>query len=104
MEWIATGVSRWLWGHMLWFMRRPWMKDLQRRSTRMFGPRFEERAWQHLTGQNRIARRYGLGLLRISVMLFIGSVMITLTYFGALYLYETGVLTAPQSNAGTVLG
>jgi hypothetical protein len=37
-------------------------------------------------------------------MLFVASVMITLTYFGALYLYETGVLTMPEPNAGTVLG
>jgi hypothetical protein len=99
MSALAAWLARQLWGHMLWIMRRPWMKRLQRRSSKLFSDSYRPNAMSSLQRQNRFARRYGLKLLTMSFMLLLGSVAITGTYFGALFLYESGYLTPPQAIA-----
>ncbi len=97
MSWLSQVIARWLWGHMLWLMRRPWMKDLQRRSTKMFGIKFAAKAQASLVSQNRFARKHGLGILRASIVLFLASIAITFTFFFALYLYDIGALSVPET-------
>jgi hypothetical protein len=97
MSALAAWISRKLWGHMLWLMRRPWMKDLQRRSSHLFTDRYRPKARESLVRQNRFARRYGLTLLTLSMTLLLASVAITVTYFIAMSMYESGYLTAPEA-------
>jgi hypothetical protein len=81
---------------MLWFMRRPWIKVLQRRSTTLFGKRFEEQARRSLVNQNRFARRHGLVMLTVALNMMLASFAVTGAYFAVIYLYETGTLTLPE--------
>lgn len=85
-----------LWGHMLWVMRRPWMKRLQRASQRLFPEHKRAKAIQSMNRQNRWARRFGLKLLTFSVNMFLASVIVTATYFVVLDLYQGGYLEPPK--------
>jgi len=79
---------------MLWLMRRPWMKRLQRNSAKLFPASMQDRAHRSMVRQNRFARRIGLPMLTVSMNLFLASILLTTTYFAVLSLYESGTLTA----------
>lgn len=98
MSAIAHWIARQLWWGMLWFMRRPWMKRLQRASTRIFGPAREARARESLKRQNAFALRYGLRILTVAVMVLLASALITGSYLLLGYLNENGVLRVPGTE------
>lgn len=83
---------------MLWFMRRPWMKRLQRNSTKWFGPDREARAWESLKKQNAFALRYGLKILTFAINLLLASALITGSYLLLGYLRESGALQVPGTD------
>ena len=97
MNALARWLARAAWRGSLWLMRRPWMKALQRASTRLFPDR--EKARLNLARQNRIARRIALPLLTASFNLLIASALVTASYFGALELYQSGILTPEKLQA-----
>jgi len=83
---------------MLWFMRRPWMKRLQRNSTKWFGPSRESKALESLRRQNAFALRYGLTILTFAMNLLLASILITGSFFLLQYLSDTGALHVPGSE------
>lgn len=94
MSWLARYLARWTWAAMLWLMRRPWMKRLQRSSTKLFPASMQDKARRSMIRQNRFARRIGLPMLTVSMNLFLASIILTGTYFAVLNLYESGTLSA----------
>jgi len=97
MNAVARYLARLIWGNLLWTMRRPWMKRLQRASGNLFPAARQDRFRQSVVKQNRWARRYGFALLTFSLNLFLASVIVTGTYFLVLGLYESGQLSMPDS-------
>ena len=75
---------------MLWIMRRPWMKGLQRSSLRLVREARRSEVSQSIKRQNRWARRVGLPLLTLSINLLLASIVITTSYFLILGVYEQG--------------
>lgn len=95
MSAIAHWLARRVWWGMLWLMRRPWMKRLQRASTRLRGPEHEHKAWESLKRQNAFALRYGLKVITFSITLLLASAAITGSYLLLLRLQESGALHVP---------
>jgi hypothetical protein len=62
------------------------MRRLQRASLTLFPQRYRPRAEENFKRQERLARRYGLHLLRWTILLFFLSVALTVTYLVALNL------------------
>lgn len=85
---IADWLARRLWYAMLWLMRRPWMRRLQRRSFSLFGEERRALAYAKHKRQERFARRYGLPLVRLVILVFLLSMTFTLVYRAVLYAYE----------------
>lgn len=56
-----------------------------------------ERARHSMVEQDRIARRYGLPLLRFAFFMLILSFLFTVTYFAILELIAAGVLSGPSN-------
>jgi len=98
MSAIAKKLARVLWWYMLWFMRRPWMKRLQRH---FFAPSLNGRvrqASESFKRQNRWARRWGLRMLTVSMNVLIASVLLTVIFETTLQLYESGALAVPEKR------
>ena len=96
MSVLARWIAWHLWAAMLWLMRRPWMKRLQRGWAQALPARMREGARASVSRQNRFARRYGLPMLTFSVNLLLASVALTLAFLVALRLAESGALSLPD--------
>jgi len=80
---------------MLWLMRRPWMKRLQRASMRWAGSSRESTLRRSLIRQNAFARRIGLWVLTLSLNLLLGSIVVIGAFAAAIELRDSGLLTYP---------
>ncbi len=98
MSLLARILARFLWGKMLWLMRRPWMKRLQQVSQNLFPEPKRSEIRSSWNRQNRWARRVGLPLLTVSMNLLLASILLTTAYFLVLGLYEGGFLAPPSSD------
>ncbi len=96
MSALAAWMARRLWTAMLWLLRRRWMKGLQRGSAQMLPPRMRQGARASIARQNRFARRYGLSMLTVSLNLLLASLALTLAYFVALHVIDSGALSLPE--------
>jgi hypothetical protein len=92
---VSTYLARQLWWWMLWLMRRPWMKRLQRASMRWAGSDRESRLRQSLIRQNAFARHVGLWVLTFSINLLLGSIVVIGAFAAAIELRDSGLLTYP---------
>lgn len=72
--------ARRLWAAMLWLMRRPWMRRIQRASYGWLPPRMQEAARQNIARQDRFARRVGLPLMRLTVFIVFFSLASTVAF------------------------
>jgi len=99
MSAIANWLARHCWYWMLYFMRRPWMKRLQRRWLRPVEGKPYKRFPESFVRQNRFARRFGLTLLTLTINLFLASVIITGFYYFAMFMWDGGYFTPPQRIA-----
>lgn len=97
MSALASWIARILWGHMLWTMRRPWLKRLGRAAPNLFGPERKTRMLESMRRQNRFARRIGLPLLTVSVNLLLASMVITSCYLLVLRMVDAGVLEPSEA-------
>lgn len=97
MNTLARYLARLIWGNLLWTMRRPWMKRLQRAATSLVPAERRDRMRQSVIKQNKWARRYGFTLLAVSLNMLLASAIVTSTYFLVLGLYESGALSVPDS-------
>ena len=77
---------------MLWLMRRPWMKNLQRASLKLAPASRRESVQRSMNRQNQWARRRGLALLSFSIAMLLASMVVTGAYFAVLALYDGGYL------------
>jgi hypothetical protein len=92
MYWLAHRSARITWFWMLWFMRRPWIKNLQRKSVLLIPPAFRERAAASSQEQNEFARKYGLTILTYSFLVLYASLALTLCFQLVLLWTEWGHL------------
>ena len=84
---------------MLYFMRRPWMKRLQHRWLRPVEGEPYMRFPDKFIRQNRLARRFGLRLLTLTINMFLASVFITGSYYFLMYMFDEGYFNPPQHVA-----
>ncbi len=97
MSALANYLARNLWWAMLWLMRRPVLKRL-RRYAPMLAPRdSRDRIRRRMIDQDRFARRHGLGVLRFALSVLLASLTVTVTMAAVLQLYDSGMLTVPDS-------
>ena len=83
---------------MLWLMRRPWMKRMQRASTRLAGASREASMRKSFARQNAFARRIGLWVLTLSLNLLLGSIVIIGAFAAAVELRDSGLLSYPTRS------
>lgn len=75
-------IARRIWWGMLWYMRRPFIRRLQRAAINLAKPEKREKARQAMIKQEKFARRIGLPLITFVVRFFFLSVVLTyLTMF-----------------------
>lgn len=82
---------------MLWLMRRPWMKRLQRLSMGARGTPREAKARRSLARQNAFARRVGLFVITLCFNLLFGSILVLGAFAAAIELRDSGLLSYPQA-------
>lgn len=99
---FARASARWLWFWMLWLMRRPWMRRLQRRWLLMVPEHRRARALESMVAQNRFALRYGLRTLVVCFNVLYASIALTVVYSVVVRLYLSGALTFPHEAQPTM--
>jgi hypothetical protein len=104
MSAIANWLARHAWYWMLYFMRRPFIKRLQRRWLREVPGEPYKRFPKAFVRQNRFARRFGLHLLTFTFNLFLVSVFITFAYQAATSMLESGFFQPPERVASAHSG
>lgn len=90
MSFVADWLARRLWAAMLWFMRRPAIRRLQRGHVLLFPKGAREEAWRRFRAQERFARRHGLTLLRWTMVLALSLFVMSLAYLFVMRLVESG--------------
>lgn len=73
IEWVARRI----WWCMLWYMRRPFMRRMQRAAINLYRPEKREKARLTMIKQEKFARRIGLPVLRFVLKFFVLSVVIS---------------------------
>jgi len=93
MNFIASRIARKIWWAMIWFMRRRWMRRLQRNSIKIVpdGP-LRVRAWANYRRRERFARRHGLAILTGVVTLFLYGFAFVCVYSLLTFAIEQGWL------------
>ncbi len=91
IEWLARRI----WGGMLWFIRRPAIRRLQRASLMLVPESRRERAHQSMIAQERLARRIGLPTLRFVLRLLFFSIFMTLFLSWFLDAVDSGRVVIP---------
>lgn len=96
---VAVFLARRLWAGMLWFMRRRWMRRLQRWAISLSpeGPR-REKAWAGFRRQERWARRHGLRLLTGVVTVCLYAVLLNVIAALVVTGMESGFIPSPRSE------
>lgn len=89
MSRVARWLARLLWGHMLWTMRRPFIRTVRRSTAKRFG------SWESVKRQDRFARRHGLPLLTAMLTLLVASMVLTAMFLAAVWMSEEGLFARP---------
>ncbi len=84
---------------MLWVMRRPRVRRLQRASISWVPLASRERARQSYLKQERWARRHGLWMLRLVIQMFLLSLSLTLLFMLGLEAFNQGWIPLPKSSS-----
>ncbi|MBN8690937.1 MAG: hypothetical protein J0L72_09150 [Armatimonadetes bacterium] len=94
--WIVRQPARWIWGSMLWFMRRGPVKHLRFHFVDWLPERKREGAWTHFREQERWARKNGLTL--ITVVVGLAELIILLQLMGAFayWMEARGMFVVPE--------
>lgn len=91
LRWLARKI----WAAMLWWMRRPFIRHLQRTSLAWVVRRKGDSARANYLRQERWARRHGLNLIHASLRILAISMGCTAIYFGFLEAIERGYFQLP---------
>lgn len=97
MSRLAAILARVAWFWMLWYMRRPGIKRLQRLAMSWGSPARQAASRKSILGQNRIARRFGLPILTFTFNLLLASIILTGIFQLCLWMFDSGVLTMPDN-------
>lgn len=95
IDWLA----RQIWWGMLWLIRRPLSRRLQRASLKLAPESKREKFRQSMIAQERFARRIGLPVLRFVLRVFFLSAFLTLAISYVLDEIEAGRLIIPTQQA-----
>lgn len=88
---LADRLARWLWYWMLRFVRLPAIRRMQDWPTRKM-PRKEAREWlKRRRRSERFARKIGVPLIRLSLLLIMLSIAFTLTWHMVLWIFSRQV-------------
>jgi hypothetical protein len=90
-------MARCTWYGMLWLMRRPWMRRLQRASMRVVLAPHREAVSRRRMQTDRFARRHGLRVLTFMFGVLLASVIFTASYFVVLTIFES-ISTAQSAS------
>lgn len=96
---MARWLARRLWYGMLWLIRRPLSRKLQRAAVNLAPPHRREKVRTSMIQQERFARRIGLPLLTFVIRLFFVSVFLTFTLLFILTAQAEGWLIIPTREA-----
>jgi hypothetical protein len=96
MNWLATWLSRKTWFLTIHWMRRPWMRRLHMAPLRWMQASRHEGFLDGYRSQNRLARRIGLPLLKMTYLMLLAVFALQITYVIAIKMFESGWLTPPQ--------
>lgn len=78
---LADWLARRTWWACLWFIRRPWVRRLQRFSTDWRrNPDARARARAGLIRQEQFARRHGLRVLRVTYLVCLYVIALQIAY------------------------
>lgn len=83
---------------MLWYMRRPMIRRMQRAAPRLLPERMRPRAREKYLAQERWARRYGLRVIHSMLLVLLISIGMTLIFQGFLELISQGYFAVPDSQ------
>ena len=89
-----------LWAGILWLMRKPFIRNLQRKSLQLVRPERREAAWQGIIRQNQWARRHGLTILSVTTKLVVASIILQIAYALVMELIESGALPSGPQPTG----
>lgn len=85
-------LSRRVWYGMLWFMRRPPIRRMQRSWVSLVPEKRRSLAWASFIAQEKWAREHGLGLIRLMVLVVLASAGLTLAWTIVLELFAWGII------------
>ena len=85
---------------MLWLIRRPLARRLQRASVNMFPVSKREKLHHAAIRQERFARKYGLAVVTLSLNVLALSILVTATYAVLTEAVDRGWLVPRVSETG----
>lgn len=78
-------------------MRRPWVKAFSIRAFANPKTEFQRKMRELYLAQESFARKYGLIMLTWTLNIFFITMLFVLCYVLGVYLYTSGLLTAPET-------
>jgi hypothetical protein len=98
MSKISQKLARWVYGWLLWFLRRPLVRStLQRRHGVEPFAVVKSKRHETFIRQNAFARRHGLRFLTLTFNLLFAYLVCGLVYWSAFNLYDSGYFSVPKS-------
>lgn len=93
MSRLAEIFARWVWIWLLWFVRRPRIKQMQNNAIESGPDKWKKtrRAW--MVANNKFARRYGQFILTGAFNFLFASFIIAACLQVALFMFDQGLLT-----------
>lgn len=89
---FASSIARLLWAWILWFMRRPTIKEARRRIPNWLPPSKRAAAWDRIRAQDRWAMKHGRRILTFAVNVLLISLFANTIYFGLIWLQSSGAV------------
>jgi hypothetical protein len=96
---MTRWIARKIWGWMLWSIRRPAARKLQRAALNLIPESHRESAHKSAIKQEKFARKIGLPLLTFVINLFFVSVALTFMLLFILNAVADGWLVIPTREA-----
>ncbi|MES1227289.1 MAG: hypothetical protein ABUL72_01380 [Armatimonadota bacterium] len=93
-------AARRLWWGMLWIIRRPSMRRLQRASVNLFPESRRAKVHESALRQERFARKYGLAVVTLSLNVLALSLLLTGTYALVTTAIDRGWIVMPSQERG----
>lgn len=93
MSQFAEILARWVWGWLMWFVRRPAVKRFQNNALQNGPEKMRPMRRRWMVANNRFARRYGRMILTGAFNFLFASFIIAACLQAAMYMFDHGLLT-----------